>query len=402
MRRLNSHYTTWQDIFFAVGMIDRKTFLELADIHIPHCVSIYMYFEEPEKNRVTLKNSISNAEKKLKEAYGLDPKTLDKKLRPLSSRLEDPEWLESRHKSVAAFIYDKELNVYEFDNLKFEDKVVVSDHLFLLPLASILHLDKEFYFLTLSSEKVKLYHISMNTITESPISSRLPDNINDVVGYDVEQKSLQFRSGQEGTGEGMFHGQGSGAEEEKKQEYEVFFREVDKKLNSNVDNTSIPLIIGCVEFLYPIYKSVNSYPNLWKKYAQGNFDKAENKELKEVSEKILSDMIRMDYQKATDEFEKFLSKGKASYGIGDIIPSAIEGRIDSLIIQKDKDIFGRYNPSENKVEVDQVEKTDNTSLLNKAAIKTIAHDGNVYIVDEDDLPVKESEVNAVYRYSHRE
>lgn len=383
-------------------MIDRSTFLELADIHQPHCISIYMQFEEQDKNRITLKNLLSRAEKILEETYGLDPVEIFKKLQPLSSKVEDTKWLNHPGRSLAAFIYDDQLKTYEFEKVRFENRVNVSNRLFLMPLASLLHLDNRFYFLVLSGEHVQLYDISLKEIRINPISGKLPDNIKDAVGYDVEQKSLQFRSGQEGTGEGMFHGQGAGTGEEKKKEYEIFFRNIDQILTKYITDKSTPLVLGCVEKLFPIYKEVNSYPKLWDKYVQGNFDDAGKPELQEIADKVLGDMFKLEYQKATEEFEGMLSRRKASYQIEDIIPSALDGRIDSLIIQKGTDIYGTYDPTKNKVKVDAIDKTDNTSLLNKAAIETIEHDGDVYLVEEEDLPVNESRVNAVYRYSYEE
>ncbi|MBT8312024.1 MAG: hypothetical protein KJN91_04180, partial [Eudoraea sp.] len=48
------------------------------------------------------------------------------------------------------------------------------------------------------------------------IEMHAPEQLEEAVGYDYKQKSLQFRTGQAGFAQGAFHGHGEGKDDEKK------------------------------------------------------------------------------------------------------------------------------------------------------------------------------------------
>jgi hypothetical protein len=53
-----------------------------------------------------------------------------------------------------------------------------------------------------------------------------------------------------------------------------FFYQVDKGLQSGfIKNETAPLVIVCVDYLFPIYKKANTYKYLFNKDVEGNPDK---------------------------------------------------------------------------------------------------------------------------------
>ena len=92
------------------------------------------------------------------------------------------------------------------------------------------------------------------------------------------------------------------------------------------------------------------------------------------------------------------SYGKTSFDLNDIIPAAIDGRIDVLFIQNEKDKFGLYDKVNRSLIVDENIKTNQASLYNLAAVQTWLKGGHVYLVEKDEMPLERTSINALFRY----
>src|SRR5690606_2347033 len=85
-------------------------------------------------------------------------------------------------------------------------------------------------------------------------------------------------------------------------------------------------------------------------------------------------------------FERFLQSERSSTSIKEIIPAAIEGKVDTLFIQNRSDLFGLYNRDENEVKVESEDDASNVSLLNMAAVLVFKQGGTVYLLDREEMP----------------
>ena len=158
-----------------------------------------------------------------------------------------------------------------------------------------------------------------------------PEKLEEAVGYDFEQKMLQFRSGQALHSAGSFHGRGEGKDDSLK-EILYFFREINNGVNKVIKKKSAPLVLACTDWLYPIYKDVNTYPNLYPKHVGGDPEYASKSELKDNAWSILSDFYTANKSQKIDFYREISHTSKASHQISDIIPAATQGRIDTLFI----------------------------------------------------------------------
>ena len=75
-------------------------------------------------------------------------------------------------------------------------------------------------------------------------------------------------AGKEGV---VFHGQG-GEVDVAKEELTAYFREIDRAVSDFLQLRTEPLIFAGVDYLFPIYQSVNSYPHLAATASRGNPD----------------------------------------------------------------------------------------------------------------------------------
>lgn len=258
--------------------------------------------------------------------------------------------------------------------------------------------DGSFYLLMLERSNVKLYECNRDSFTEIIIEDCIPETKQDVVGHDYEQKNLQFRTGQAGEGRAMYHGQ-EAATGKRKNEITRYLRAINDGLAPLFREESMPMLIAAQDPLFEMYKEVNSYPHLIGENLKVNFG---NTNIYEVHELAWEKMAPVFDQKRKDKIALFMDEqgtGKTAIGINEIIPAAINGKVDTLFCENNADIFGNYKEENNSIVVTQSGEDDNNiSLMNVAAVKTFLNGGEVYLLDKEEMPNPNSRINALYRY----
>ncbi|MEP2772603.1 MAG: hypothetical protein ABJH05_10665 [Fulvivirga sp.] len=350
------------------------------------------------KDKTTLKNQLKEAAKQL-STWEMKDEDVDDYLKPIVHLMEDDDFWRKQSDGLAIFYDGEELLTYSIPKV-FKEYTYVNTHLYLKPMADLVHGSGRHFIMTLSLGDVQFFEATQNTITEVTIEDLVPQTLVEAVGGDFEDKSLQRRSGQgeKGGSEGMYHGHGDGAATEKKEEAKKFFREVDKGIMKMLHDEDAPLVVACVDYLFPIYKEVNSYKPLKDQHIAGNYEHKDILELKEKAWDIVKEEFGAEKEKAKEQVNALLNNGKASTTVDDIVPSAITGRAEALFIKENEEIWGKYIKEENKIDIEEVRRVGDTGLLNKAAVETINHGGKVYLVPEDEMPVNGTIINAVYRY----
>lgn len=387
-----------------MNIFKRSQFLELADIHAAHCVSIYITTHRvstPDnlyKDKMSLKNRIKQAEDQL-QGFGLTEQESRSYLKKAYDLVEDEVFWSHCSDGLALFLYNGDLQYYTLPSA-FDGFTYVSTHLYLKPLVEFLHGEGRHFIMALSLGNVHFYEATRHTITEVTTEGLIPEAIEEAVGADYEQKTLQYRSGQgeRGSSTGMFHGHGSGNDSERKLEAQKYFRAIDEGLMQMLHDERAPLVIACVDYLYPIYKEANHYKYLEKQHISGNHDRLDIMQLKEKAWEIVKDTFEQERAAAKDKYDLLLSAGKAAFNPEEVIPAAIIGRAETLFLKRGALVWGTYDRDVNKVHIDQMQRTNNAELLNKAAVEAVKNGGEVYILEEPDMPDSTTPTNAIFRY----
>lgn len=385
-------------------ILKKGKFEKLANVHQAHCVSIYLPTHRSghevieDKDKVMLKNQLKEASEKLK-AYGLDENEIKEYLSPIYKLQNDDSFWRHQSDGLALYLFGDKFE-YMTLPVSFQEFVYVADHLYLKPLSAMLNEAERFFIMVLSLGDVKFFEGSSHSIVEVVMEGLIPQSLEEAltVGDDYEQKSLQYRSGQGEAGKAMFHGHGAGSGTEKKDETLKYFREINQGVMQMLHDEKVPLVLACVDYLAPIYKEANTYPYLFEDHISGNHSKTGMLTLHTSAIDLLGNYFDEDKKKQNEYYQNNVHKGLASYEEEKIIPAAISGLIDSLFIQRNKNLWGVYDAEKHSIKIDNEKKIDNACLLNKAAIETIRHGGKVYIMESDEMPEKNTLTNATFRY----
>ncbi|MDF1572888.1 MAG: hypothetical protein P1P82_14865 [Bacteroidales bacterium] len=384
------------------GLMTREQLLKLAGVHGTNCVSIFIPTEragghvDEGHGQLRLKNSLKEVGNILDEE-GLSAKEKKAVLGPVEKLLDNVRFWRNQSDGLAVYTNGKEFHTFTLP-VHFRQQTYVRDHYYMLPVIPYFNDDGIFYLLSVSMKHVKLYECSKHFIGEIVVDDLTPGRLEDVVGYDFEQKSLQNRSGHGGDSGAMFHGQGAG-KDDKGAEKEKFFRAVDNGVMQVLKEQQAPLVLACVDEYYPVYKKVTAYSDLSEEHISGNPDEMDPLELHEEGWLLVEDHFRNVREEKKHALRDASAGSKASSDVREIIPAAVDRRIDTLFIEEDKDLFGIYDMENRTVELAAPgDRSYQASLYNLAAVHTLLNGGEVFISEAEEMPLQGTELNALLRY----
>lgn len=353
---------------------------------------------ESQQNRIKLKNLLRQAEEQLKE-NNYRATEIQKLMSPVETLLNESLFWSHQQEGLAVFL-NKNLFRYYRLPISFDEVVEVGAQFHLKPLLPLLSQDYHYYLLTLSQNQINLYQCSPSHIRALSLDG-IPESLDEAMRYDQPEKQLQFstRTPQGGGGEmraAAFHGQGIGMENTKKDLLQ-FFHKVDAGIQQKISGISSPLVLAGVDYLFPIYREANTYPQLVEKGISGNPEELTSKDLHRLSMPLVEPLMRESQEKAFAQYAELDGTGRTSRVVEDIVAAAHHGRIEVLFVAKGRQQWGTFQADENHVELHEAPGPDNQDMMNVAALQTYLNGGAVYVVNPDEMPV-DADLASVYRY----
>jgi hypothetical protein len=381
--------------------LPKTIFENLANTHGLHCVSIYLPMNKDGKEQnariaqATLKQCLKKVHKDL-EHHEMGPQEIKKYLKPVEALLTDIELWRNPSDGLVIFLDKNGLNYYTLP-IPFEMKTNVSDHFYLLPLLPLYDEDDNYYLLELSQDYVKLYEANKYGYRDIYIEDFAPAQLEEAVGFDFKPKLYHFRSGVNKQVSGTYYGVGEGKDDLKK-ELHNFFRAIDKGINKEISNKKAPLVIACADPLFGLYKEANTYPNLLENYISGDSEFKNKTKLYQESWKLVHPFFEKIKEAKLLQYKELVHTPKTSYQISEIVPAAINGKIDTLFVQNGADEFGVFDKETNRLMFRKKTELNNASLSDLSAVSTFMQGGKVYFLAPEEMPDKGQPMNALLRY----
>ncbi len=389
-----------------VDNLRNEDLLMLAQDRAQPCISIFMRTYQTgadvQQNPIRLRDLLKNAEKQLIAQGMRHPNALDL-LAPMYELMGRSDFWEAQSKGLAVFLSRDTFRYYR-QPVQFLDRVVVNNRFCIKPLFSDLH-DGTFYVLALDQKDLRLLQGSRDKIVEVPIDQvGVPTSISEALPNEEFQAANQmhsFPSGEPNSKYGqtaILHGQGT-AEEDPKNKIRRFFQKVDDGLRTWFGDGKAPLVLAGVEYLLPIYKEVSRYPTLANKPILGNPRAWSAKELHDRAWPLVEPMFRKPLDKDRDLVRQFLGEKDqhASHDPSVIVPAAFYGRVATLFVDRDKQLWGTFDPTTEMLAIHETRKRSDEDLLDLAALQTVLNNGTVYALEREEMP-DEYPLSAVFRY----
>ena len=377
----------------------------LLEKHEGPCVSIFLPTSrggvESQQDELRLRHQIRDTENRLL-LENLRSTEVEKLLEPFNALLDDGGFWLSTSDGLAIFRTVEMFSHYRLP-YSFKEQVVVSDHFYLKPLLPFLATGGHFYILALSQNAIRLLEGTRFSIQELELPEMVPANLTEALKYEEAENEVSFYSSSSGAlvGKGgrkaaIFYGQGVG-HEDSKDHLLRYFQQIDRGLHKLLRDESEPLVLAGVEYLFPIYRQANTYPYLLPQGVPGNPDKLSSDVLHKAAWAIVEPYFQRVQEKTAAQYKDNEGTTQTSNDIREIMPAAYYGKIDSLFVAIDQELWGKFDPTSNTIHVHKEARFRDDDLLDEAATQTILHGGSVYAVEQAKVP-GESLLAAVFRY----
>jgi hypothetical protein len=361
------------------------------------CVSLYFPDHQGnEKTRqdvVRLRNGIEQAEQGMKK-LGFDKAAIDELLEPVRGLAED---LGSWHIDGNAFAVFRAPDVFRvFRPMnKVEERVVVGEHFYILPILNMLDTDRHFYVLALSQKNVRLLKCTEFSSEEVQLPADMPRGVDEFLNTRLPSESATHEQNLQPDGPlGNFT---STTDRDRRDEFLLhFYKVVDTQVTSLLRNETAPLVVAGAEEQIHLFERVSSYPNVAEDFVYGAPDGLKGGELHARALPCAQRFWEKPLQRAFELYEE-LGTDRHANGVESVVRAAFEGRVAHLFVAERGQNLGTFNPDTLEVELHSEPRVNSEDLLNLAALHTLTHAGEVWLLPPEKVPGL-SQAAAVLRY----
>jgi len=385
-------------------LISRNSFEALCREQGDACFSVYMPTHrrgaEIDQDPIRLKNLISETHDRLAEQE-IDSGALSTPLDEMKRLVEDRQFWRHQGKGLALFGSEGGLQSYRLSVPVAELTYVGRRHC-VRPLLPAVSDGGRFHILALSQNSVRLLQCGWESVREID-SHDIPDSLAEALGYDWEQKSLQFHTGAQPVGAGgspraaVFHGHGSGSDAEGKEEIERFLRRVDAGITELLVGDSSPLVVAAVDFESALYRDISRHANVLERAVVGNPDHRSAEELHAAALPLVEPHLTSAARRARERLAEAAHSSDVVRGLAATLGAAESGRVDTLFVAPEAPVWGRFESTSGRVEAHADRQTGDDDLLDLAIVKAIGTGAEVLPGEREGMPEREP-IAALLRY----
>lgn len=361
------------------------------------CITVLfpLHREDARQATAAAKDAIRAVEQRLEER-NLERKLFDALMEPLRDL---PDEIEAAPGNSVVILRSPDLFQKYFVPQTLEESVTVGGHFHLLPLFPVLSESRPFYVLALSQKHIRLLRCTNTTSEEVELPASMPRTLDDFIQSDKPDHMLDNASAS-GPGTGsmtrvMF---GTGAESERKGEHLLhFYKVVDRAITELLKADTAPLVIAGVDYELPVYRSVSAFPRLVEDAVHGAPDGLKGGELHKRALEAVAGYWSKESVDALAMYEQFGGSERTSGSLKEIVKAAHDGRVLHLFVAEGIHYMGNFDDATHKVTAHREEQPGDEDLINAAAVETLRHAGNVFVLPTKQIP-HGSQMAAVMRY----
>ena len=387
-----------------IMLISRNSFEALCREQGDACISVYMPTHrrgsEIDQDPIRLKNLISETHDRLAER-AVDREALSTSLDEMERLVDDRPFWRHQGEGLALFGSERGLQSYRLSTPVAELTYVGRRHC-VRPLLPAVSDGGMFHILALSQNSVRLLQCGWESVREVD-SHDIPDSLAEALGYDWEQKSLQFHTGAQPVGAGrspraaVFHGHGSGSDAEGKEEIERFLRRVDEGITQLLEGDSSPLVVAAVDFESALYRDISRHPNVLERAVVGNPDHRSAVELHAAALPLVEPHLTAAARRARARLAEAAHSSNVVHGIAGTLGAADAGRVDTLFVSPEEPVWGRFDGESGQVDAHPDRQTGDDDLLDLAIARAIETGAEVLPAEREGMPGREP-IAALLRY----
>lgn len=333
------------------------------------CVSLFMPTHRggAEADPIRWRKHLAEAEEQLAKAGSRAAEVKDL-LAPAHRLLDDVTFWKNLSDGLAAFLTPKVLRLFRLP-LVFKDQVVLANQAYITPLLPLLGGAGRFFVLALSQKAVRLLQGTQNGVSEVNLKG-VPRNLAEALLTHDRDEPLTFHARPtSGGGWGaIFQGHGVGIDT-KKDDLLRYFQRIDRGLHPVLREEKAPLVLAAVDYLRPIYRQANSYPQLLEQGVEGNPDRLSNQELHDRAWSLVQPLFEEAQQRAAAQYQQLARTEHASGDLETVVAAAYKGQVQTLFVAIGRQVWGLFDPIAERLERHNPALFGDVELLDLAAAR---------------------------------
>ncbi len=342
-----------------------------------------------DKDRIQFENLLSEARKQLK----------DSDLEEKNQLLDQLDVVENHLDEFIQFIggltiYVTAEGIYYYHlAIPVKDRVQISTLPYVLPLVSNFQYSRDYHLLILNRDSIRLFEGHSGNIEEIIIDEieDAPVDLATALGTEKDDRTLTHGSYSGGFRQGGSGGRGGANQafhshddvsEEKEIDRERYFNIVDKFVYEHYSSkTKYPLIVYSVEENQAVFRAVSDNEYLAEAGINGSGAGLKTSEIQERASQTIDEIIAHERNELLDQLAETSPENRIENIPDDLTTASLEGRIESLYVEKWFDIPGTITAEGRYDESD--ERNDFVQRIVQNVVRT---NGSVYILDENEIP----------------
>jgi hypothetical protein len=382
-------------------LLTKELVQELLAAEQAPCLSIYMptHRTHPEnlQDLILFKNLIRQMKESLLQKYSAGE--VQKHLEPFETLAEDDKTWNHTFDGLAVFSTTGLFKVVGVHKT-FEELAIVADSFHTKPLRQYLQSRDNFHLLGLTLHDIRLFEGNRHSLTEVELTSDTPRTITEALGNELTEKHTTVASygGTGGESTSMHHGHG-GKKEESEKDAEKFFRVVANTIYEHFSKpTGWPLILAALPEHPHLFQKVNKNPLLLPNGITIDPSFVSSDQLATMAWEIMEPEYNLKLEDLVALFEQSRANGKGSDDYKEVAVAAVEGRIDTLIVEADRIIPVRItNLVTGNTQKKDLSNPKVDDLLDDMGELVLKMGGQVMVLPIDKMP-SEKGLAAIFRY----
>lgn len=362
-------------------------------------ISIYMpthrTFPEAEQDPIRLSNALKEAEKQLADA---DIRSAEDLLAAARQRTGEQKFWRYQDHGLAVLIEDGETHWLKLPK-EVPELTVVAGRYHVRPLIDIYSDAGSYHVLAATRDSVRFFTCGEQACEEVEVED-LPSGLGEIRGRTDFEDQAGYHARSRGSADSpKYHALGESAEDYETIELEQFAKAIAKAVDGHLSANAAPLILVAQPRLTGRLRQELGYGNVAAEDLQQDPASMTDDALHEKTWDIARPLLREPRDALRNRCSAWLEGADipASKDLQTLMRQADEGRIGTLLLASEANIWGRYDDERREVTRASENASDNEDLLNLLALKTLSQGGDVISLS-DDLAERAGPAVGLFRY----
>lgn len=363
------------------------------------CLSLYQpthrHHPDNQQDPIRFKNLVKTLEQSLRQQY--PTREIRPLLQPFNALASDRDFWNHTQDGLAVLCAPDLFRIYKLQRAV-PELAIVADSFHIKPLLRIVQSADRYQILGLSRGGIRLFEGNRDAVDEIDLAPDVPRTISEALGDELTEPHQTVRSLGGGAGSGvMRHGHG-GKSDEVAVDLERFFRAVDASILAHHSRPSaLPLVLAALPEYHGSFRKISRNPFLMTDGLKIDPDSVSTDALRTLAWGVIGPAYQQRLTRLVEEFEQSKPRGLVGDHLGQIAFDAVSGRVGTLLVEADRQIPGRLDSTNGRIEFGDIDHPQVDDLIDDLAELVLNKKGQVVVVPAERMPTATGAA-AIYRY----